>query len=143
MILFILSNSQHYKMVKTELADNCWAEIFLYSFYFLSLWLVFEILFDCRPCDVAKVLKQLGQAANGLANQRGQNLQITSCSPLHAAVNSAGLQRVCSHLLEIALQHTPKGGHVRADAMRAPGGGVLIIIEDNGPNTTVSSKNDQ
>lgn len=105
------------------------------------MWLVFEILFDCRPCDVAKVLKQLGQAANGLANQRGQNLQITSCSPLHAAVNSVGLHRVCSHLLEIALQHTPKGGYVRANAMRAPGGGVLIIIEDTGPDTTVSSKN--
>ncbi|KAG0584178.1 hypothetical protein KC19_3G190900 [Ceratodon purpureus] len=89
-----------------------------------------------RPCDVAKVLKQLGQAANGLANQRGQNLQITSCSPLHAAVNSAGLHRACSHLLEIALQHTPKGGYVRANAMRAPCGGVLIIIEDNGSNTT-------
>ena len=86
------------------------------------------------------MLKQLGQAANGLANQRGQNLQITSCSPLYAAVSAAGLHRACSHLLEIALQHTPKGGYVRADAMRAPCGGVLIIIEDNGSNPLVSFK---
>lgn len=88
-----------------------------------------------RPCDVAKVLKQLGEAANGLANKRGQNLQITSCSPLHAAVNSASLHRVCSHILETALQHAPRGGYVRANAMRAPGGGVLIIIEDGDLST--------
>lgn len=91
----------------------------------------------CRPCDVAEVLRSLGQAANGLANQRGQKLQITSCSPLYAAVDAHSLRRACSHLLETALQHTPKGGCVRIDAMRAPGGGVLIVIDDNGTDISV------
>jgi len=93
-----------------------------------------------RPCDVAEVLRLLGQAANGLANQRGQKLQITSCSPLYAAVDADSLRRACSHLLETALQHTPKGGYVRTDAMRAPGGGVLIVIEDNGTDILMQGR---
>jgi signal transduction histidine kinase len=86
---------------------------------------------------VAKVLRQLGKAANGLANQRHQSLQITSSSPLWAAVDTMGLQRACSHLLDNALHHTPPGGYVRTNAIRAPGGGVLIIIEDNGPHVAM------
>lgn len=96
-----------------------------------------KLCMACSPCNVAEVLRHLGQAANGLANQRGQTLQITSSSSLWAAVDAVGLRRACSHILETALQHTPKGGYVRTDAMPAPGGGVLIIIEDNGPDIVV------
>ncbi|KAJ7571752.1 hypothetical protein O6H91_01G175600 [Diphasiastrum complanatum] len=94
---------------------------------------------NLRTCDVADVLLKLVKAANGLALTKNQTLQLNSphAFPLIAAVEEDILHHALSRLLDGVLQHSPSGGWVRAEVMQAPGGGVLVLIEDNGPDMSV------
>ncbi|CAM6105718.1 unnamed protein product [Calypogeia fissa] len=88
-------------------------------------------------CNVSEVLYQLVRAASSLAQQKNQSLQLKSSSqdiPLMAAIDELSLRQALSNLLEYSIQHTPAGGWISAEVMRAPGGGVLLVIEDNGPD---------
>ncbi|BBN15949.1 hypothetical protein MPTK1_7g02210 [Marchantia polymorpha subsp. ruderalis] len=90
---------------------------------------------EMRQCNVSEVLYQLVRAGSSLAQQKSQTLQLNSTTlPLIAAIEELALRQALSNLLEYSIQHTPAGGWIRADAARAPGGGVLVVIEDNGPD---------
>ncbi|KAL2610791.1 hypothetical protein R1flu_022483 [Riccia fluitans] len=90
---------------------------------------------ELSQCNVSDVLYQLVRAGSSLAQQRSQTLQFNSTTmPLIAAIEELALRQALSNLLEYSIQHTPEGGWIRADAAKAPGGGVLVVIEDNGPD---------
>lgn len=76
-------------------------------------------------------------AASSLAQQKNQSLQLTSNAediPLMAAIDELSLRQALSNLLEYSIQHTPPGGWISAEVTEATGGGVLVVIEDNGPD---------
>ncbi|KAL3681979.1 hypothetical protein R1sor_000001 [Riccia sorocarpa] len=90
---------------------------------------------EVSQCNVTEVLYQLVRAGSSLAQRRSQTLQFNSTTTtLIAAVEELALRQALSNLLEYSIQHTPEGGWIRADAAKAPGGGVLVVIEDNGPD---------
>ncbi|KAM0940316.1 putative histidine kinase/HSP90-like ATPase superfamily [Dioscorea sansibarensis] len=87
------------------------------------------------PCDVSYILQDLVGAARPLANLQQRSLELSELSQeLHAAVEESGLRQALSNLIEGALLRTHVGGEVQVLTARAPAGGVLIIIDDDGPD---------
>lgn len=88
-----------------------------------------------RPCIVSDVLKDLVGAAVPLAIKQQRSLHLRQIAPLlHVAVEESALRQALSNLVEGALLRTQIGGKVEVCAAAAPAGGVLIIINDNGPD---------
>lgn len=88
-----------------------------------------------RPCIISDVLKDLVGAAIPLATKQQRVLQLNKAThPLHVAVEESALRQALSNLIEGALLRTQIGGMVEVCANAAPAGGVLVIIDDNGPD---------
>ncbi|KAH7681690.1 Histidine kinase protein [Dioscorea alata] len=86
-------------------------------------------------CDVSYILRDLVESARPLANLQQRSLELSELSQeLHAAVNESGLRQALSNLIEGALLRTHVGGKVQVLTARAPAGGALIIIDDDGPD---------
>lgn len=80
-------------------------------------------------------MQDLVGAARPLANLQQRSLELSELSQeLHAAVEESGLRQALSNLIEGALLRTHVGGEVQVLTARAPAGGVLIIIDDDGPD---------
>lgn len=95
---------------------------------------------EIESCDVYELLIDLVASGAALAHQRGQALELKEKSqgaPFLAAVNESSLRQALSNLLESSLQHTLPDGWVKVEVMQAPGGGVLVVIDDNGPDLSL------
>lgn len=98
----------------------------------------------CRSCDVLKILIDLVNSGAILAHKKGQALELKQNpddAPYYAAMDEFLLRQAFSNLLESSLQHILRGGWVKVEVMRAPGGGVLVIIDDNGPDLSLMVSN--
>ncbi|XP_078434056.1 chloroplast sensor kinase isoform X2 [Wolffia australiana] len=90
---------------------------------------------NIRPCNVSNVLADLVRAAVPLAHNQKRFLKLGGDSNLlKVAVEESVLRQALSNLIEGALLRTNIGGEVDIVATWAPAGGVLIIIDDNGPD---------
>ncbi|ERN13842.1 chloroplast sensor kinase, chloroplastic isoform X1 [Amborella trichopoda] len=88
-----------------------------------------------RPCNVSKVLAELVGAADLLVKMQQRSLLLREFSmPLEAAIEESALHQALSNLVEGALLRTQVGGKVEIIAIEAPGGGVLIVLDDDGPD---------
>ncbi|KAJ0989467.1 hypothetical protein J5N97_007823 [Dioscorea zingiberensis] len=92
-------------------------------------------LHNVGPCEVSYVLRDLVGAARPLANLQQRSLELNELShELQVAVEESGLRQALSNLIEGALLRTNVGGKVEVFAARAPAGGALVIIDDDGPD---------
>lgn len=96
---------------------------------------------DIRPCNVSKLLSDLVNAGDALAHSQQQRLQLIESTPLlQAAIEETALRQALSNLLDSALLRVPGGGWVKVEATEAPGGGVLVVIDDNGPDMSLMTQ---
>ena len=89
---------------------------------------------------MSKLLVDLVTTGAVLANKKGKILELrqnSQDSPYVAAVDESALLQAFSNLLEGSLQHILPGGWVKVELMRAPGGGVLAVIDNNGPDLSL------
>lgn len=81
------------------------------------------------------MLADLVRAAAPLAHKQERLLKLAENSqPLEVAVEESALRQALSNLIEGALLRTNIGGGVEIVATGAPAGGVLIVIDDDGPD---------
>lgn len=88
-----------------------------------------------RPCDISSVLLDMVDTVRPLAltQQRVVELGENSAS-LQVAVEEPALRQALSNLIEGALLRTHVGGKVEILSTRAPAGGSLVVIDDDGPD---------
>lgn len=88
-----------------------------------------------RPCDISNVLLDMVETVRPLAltQQRVVELGENSAS-LQVAVEESALRQALSNLIEGALLRTHVGGKVEILSTRAPAGGSLVVIDDDGPD---------
>ncbi|KAI3763519.1 hypothetical protein L2E82_13429 [Cichorium intybus] len=90
---------------------------------------------NIRPCNASDVLADLADALEPLAHKQQRVIQICQLPPsLEVAVEEPALRQALSNLIEGALLRTNVGGMVEIASTKAPAGGALIIIDDDGPD---------
>ncbi|CAI0390306.1 unnamed protein product [Linum tenue] len=88
-----------------------------------------------RPCIVSEVLSDMVEAVKPLAHMQQRIVELADLSPsLQVAVEEPALRQALSNLIEGALLRTQAGGRVEIVSTGAPGGGVLVMIDDDGPD---------
>ena len=88
-----------------------------------------------RSCNVSDVLNDLVEAVKPLASKQQRIVELSEqvCS-MQIAVEESSLRQALSNLIEGALLRTRVGGKVEIVSTTAPAGGVLIVIDDDGPD---------
>ncbi|KAJ4961329.1 hypothetical protein NE237_021239 [Protea cynaroides] len=90
---------------------------------------------NIRPCNVSDMLEDLVAAARPLAHKQKRTMELSEFSQfLEVAVEESDLRRALSNLIEGALLRTHVGGKIQIVSMGAPAGGVLVVIDDDGPD---------
>jgi hypothetical protein len=85
------------------------------------------------PFDLAPVLLDLADLYGAVAEERGQHLVVDIATAVPAFGDRDMVQQAVANLLDNALKFTPEGGAIRLSAAAAPGGGVRIVVADQGP----------
>ncbi|MFS8020531.1 putative histidine kinase/HSP90-like ATPase superfamily [Helianthus anomalus] len=87
------------------------------------------------PCNASDVLSDLVGALKPLAHKQQRIVEACEIPELlEVAVEEPALRQALSNLIEGALLRTNVGGMVEIVSTSAPAGGVLIIIDDDGPD---------
>ncbi|CAL1359987.1 unnamed protein product [Linum trigynum] len=88
-----------------------------------------------RPCIVSEVLSDMVEAVKPLAHIQQRIVELADLSTsLQVAVEEPALRQALSNLIEGALLRSQAGGRVEIVSTGAPGGGVLVVIDDDGPD---------
>lgn len=87
-----------------------------------------------RPCNVSEILEDLVGVATPLANKQKRIIEFHQYSLPHVAVDESALRQALGNLIEGSLLRTNIGGKVQIMASKAPSGGALIVIDDDGPD---------
>ncbi|MCO5558191.1 hypothetical protein L7F22_011770 [Adiantum nelumboides] len=98
---------------------------------------------EIESCDVSNILIDLVNSGAILARRKGQAVELKhnpADGPYCAAIDEYSLRQAFSNLLDSSLQHILPGGWVNVEVMQAPGGGVLVTIDDNGPDFSLLSQ---
>lgn len=110
-----------------------------FSFVNISLNLKSPLAYACnvsgRPCNVSEVLSDLVEAVRPLAHQQQRIVELSKLShSLQVSVEEPALHQALSNLIDGALLRTHVGGKVEIVSAGAPGGGALVVIDDDGPD---------
>lgn len=90
---------------------------------------------NIKPCNASDVLADLADALEPLAHKQQRVIQICELpQTLEVAVEEPALRQALSNLIEGALLRTNVGGMVEIASTKAPAGGALIVIDDDGPD---------
>ncbi|XP_009105092.1 chloroplast sensor kinase, chloroplastic isoform X1 [Brassica rapa] len=88
-----------------------------------------------RPCDISSVLLDMVDTVRPLALTQQRVVELGENSASHqVAVEEPALRQALSNLIEGALLRTHVGGKVEILSTRAPAGGSLVVIDDDGPD---------
>ncbi|CAL8994166.1 unnamed protein product [Prunus brigantina] len=88
-----------------------------------------------RPCNVSEILADLVEAVRPLAQSQQRVVELNELgTSLQVAVEEPALRQALSNLIESALLRTHTGGKVEIVSTGAPAGGVLVVIDDDGPD---------
>ena len=82
------------------------------------------------PVDLAAVLHAALAAAAPRAQAQGVALTVTADPALRVVADRARILQVLHNLLDNALRHTPRGGHVALEARASDGGGTIVVRDD-------------
>lgn len=96
-----------------------------------------------RPCDISSVLLDMVDTVRPLALTQQRVVELGENSASHqVAVEEPALRQALSNLIEGALLRTHVGGKVEILSTRAPAGGSLVVIDDDGPDMRYMVKQD-
>lgn len=88
-----------------------------------------------RPCNVYDILADLVGAVRPLALKQKREVELIGHSQtLQVAVEEPALRQALSNLIEGALLRTHVGGKIEILSTGTPGGGALLVIDDDGPD---------
>lgn len=88
-----------------------------------------------RPCDISSVLLDMVETVRPLALTQKRVVELgENSASLQVAVEEPALRQALSNLIEGALLRTHVGGKVEILSTRAPAGGSLVVIDDDGPD---------
>ncbi|CAN8243841.1 unnamed protein product [Cochlearia groenlandica] len=88
-----------------------------------------------RPCDISNVLVDMIETVRPLALTQKRFVELgENSASLQVAVEEPALRQALSNLIEGALLRTHVGGKVEILSTRAPAGGILVVIDDDGPD---------
>ncbi len=92
---------------------------------------------DPRPGDLARLVREVGEAFGGLAERRGVTFRIAGAdAPLDAAFDADAVEKVLANLLSNAFKFTPPGGAVELRLGQAERDGrahAAVAVRDSGP----------
>ncbi len=82
-----------------------------------------------EPIPLGDLAEELVEQLGPLAAERGITLS-ADAAPIFARADGARVRQVLRALLDNALRHTPRGGHVRIEVRASSGGATLRVIDD-------------
>ncbi|MDP9297038.1 MAG: PAS domain-containing protein [Actinomycetota bacterium] len=92
---------------------------------------------DRKPTDVAAIIRRVAPEVEDLADRSVE----FDLEPLDVSVDPASVERIVENLLVNTARHTPKGTHVWV-RLHAEAGGVLLVVEDDGPGVPESQRSE-
>lgn len=92
-----------------------------------------------EPTDLARLLREVGELYEFVAEERGLRLQLQLPERCEAHVDPHRLRQVFANLVDNALKYTPPGGSVRVTAERRQGDAV-VRVRDNGQGIPVAEQ---
>lgn len=98
-----------------------------------------QSLLSYRATELASLVSLALQCFEAVAAERGIALELDAPSRLPAEVDPDRVQQVVINLVANALEHTPRGGHVRL-SLRAMGNDAVLTVADQGPGVPVSER---
>ena len=87
---------------------------------------------DLEDADLARLVRQAGEAITAAAKARGVELQVDAPESVPAQVDPMRIAQVLDNLLGNALKFTPRGGRI-ALALRVQGAAAVVTVDDTGP----------
>jgi signal transduction histidine kinase len=96
---------------------------------------------DRRPTDVAALLRESADDVRPFIQLRRQKLELDVEEGIGTAVIDGPKTRDClDHLLLNSIKFTPDAGSIRAGARRAPDGGLILTVSDDGVGIDAASQ---
>lgn len=87
----------------------------------------------CERCDLAAIVRLVGEQFHALAPQRSLTYVVETPPTMPAQVDPEKLERVVLNLLSNAFKFTPDGGRIRLSLQPLPGARALVSVQDSGP----------
>jgi heavy metal sensor kinase len=86
---------------------------------------------ECRPCDLADLVRSTAEQMNLLAEDKGISISGLAREPVFVEGDRARLKQVVVNLLDNAIKYTPRKGTIQWSVQRVNGHAVLEVA-DNG-----------
>lgn len=86
-----------------------------------------------RDVDLSALAETVADAFAPVAEDEGHVLSVQAAPGIRVHGDQELLTQVLVNLVENALRHTPRGSRIRVLLARAPGGGPVLAVEDDGP----------
>ena len=83
------------------------------------------------PLDLAEVVLDAGPSLDAMASAAGVGL-VVDAAPVRVLGDKERLRQLVTILVDNAVRHAPRGGHVRVTAI-PDAGGALLRVDDDGP----------
>ena len=87
----------------------------------------------CERCDLAAMVRLIGEQFHALAPQRSLTYVVETPPTMPAQVDPEKFERVVLNLLSNAFKFTPDGGRIRLSLQPLPGARALVSVQDSGP----------
>jgi signal transduction histidine kinase len=90
--------------------------------------------------DVASVASEVAEFYQPLAELHGRTLSFASSGPLVLAGDPLLIAQAIANLVDNALKYAQRNGKITVATGRAPDGGILIAVSDDGPGISDEEK---
>ncbi len=99
----------------------------------LSLAEAGELRLERKPSDVGELVRQAAAGVRHRAREQGIDLEVAAPAGLPSCLlDSQRTSQILGNLLNNALRHTPRGGHVALRVRQPEGDRLMVDVEDTG-----------